>query len=140
MQRTIQLRLRDLGDVMHCYVSDTASFKVGDYVIVEVERGHDYAQVVSEPESVEIEQDKILKDVVRVATKEDLNQIEDNKKRIKNIFQTCLKKIQEKSMDMKLIEAEYSFDRSKIIFYFTSEGRVDFRELVKTWRIYSKPG
>ena len=131
MRETIQVRLREAGSVLYCDTNGI-QLKVGDYVIVEVERGHDYAQVISEPEVIlEADLNKPLKKIERIATKEDIHRINENKKRIKNVFQTCLRKIQERKLDMKLIDTEYSFDRTKLIFYFTSEGRVDFRELVK---------
>ncbi|MFC1509912.1 stage 0 sporulation family protein [Candidatus Omnitrophota bacterium] len=101
-------------------------------MIVEVERGQDYGQVMSEPVVISPRDlDRPLKKIVRVTTKEDTNRINENRKRIKSAFQTCSKKIQEHKLEMKLIDAEYSFDRTKLIFYFTSEGRIDFRELVK---------
>jgi cell fate regulator YaaT (PSP1 superfamily) len=88
--------------------------------------------VISIPEHVsEEELKKPLKKIIRIATDVDIGQINENKKRTKDAFQICLKKIQERKLDMKLIDAEYSFDGTKLIFYFTSEGRVDFRELVK---------
>jgi len=131
MQEAIQVRLRDSGGILYYDTNDMRP-KVGDYVIVEVERGQDYAEVISEPELIlEGDLDKPLKKIVRIATKDDVHQISENKKRIKSAFQTCMKKLQERKLDMKLIDAEYSFDRTKLIFYFTSEGRVDFRELVK---------
>lgn len=131
MQEAIQVRIRETGNTAYYEKGDTHP-KVGDYVIIEVERGHDYGQVVGEPEMIlEADLDKSLKKIIRIATKEDMARINENKKRIKNAFQTCVMKIQERKLDMKLIDAEYSFDRTKLIFYFTSEGRVDFRELVK---------
>ena len=131
MREVIQVRLREVGNILYYYTNDMRP-KVGDYVIVEIERGHDYAQVISEPEIIlEADLNKPLKKLVRIATKEDVNRINENKKHIKNAFQTCAKKIHERKLDMKLIDVEYSFDRTKLIFYFTSEGRVDFRELVK---------
>lgn len=131
MQEAIQLRLREAGNILY-YNTDNIRPKIGDYVIVEVERGQDYGQVISEPEMLlEADLDKPLKRIVRVATKEDMYRINENKKRIKSAFQTCMRKTQERKLDMKLIDAEYSFDRTKLIFYFTSEGRIDFRELVK---------
>jgi len=131
MREAIQVRLREAGNVAR-YDRNDIRPKVGDYVIVEVERGHEYAQVIGEPEMIlEADFDKPLKKILRIATKDDIHRINENKKRIKNAFQTCTKKIQERKLDMKLIDAEYSFDRTKLIFYFTSEGRVDFRELVK---------
>jgi len=72
-----------------------------------------------------------LKKIIRVARDADLKQIEDNRNRAKEAFNTCQKKIDEHKLQMKLVDSEYSFDRSKIIFYFTAEGRIDFRNLVK---------
>lgn len=127
----IQVRLRETGNVLY-YHTNNLKLNVGDYVIVEVERGQDYAQVVSEPEKIlETQLDKPLKKIIRMATDGDMQIINENRKRIDSAFQTCSAKINERKLDMKLIDAEYSFDRTKLIFYFTSEGRVDFRELVK---------
>lgn len=106
--------------------------RVGDYVIIEAERGREYGQVISDPELVsEADIEAPLRKVIRVATKEDLRQIQENKKKTKEAIDICEKKIAEHKLDMKLVDAEHSFDRSKFIFYFTAEGRVDFRELVK---------
>jgi len=131
MQEAIQVRMRETGNIIY-YEKGDMHPKVGDYVIIEVERGNDYGQVAGEPEMIlEADLDKPLKKIIRIATKEDIVRINDNKKLIKSASQTCAGKIQERKLDMKLIDAEYSFDRTKLIFYFTSEGRVDFRELVK---------
>ncbi|MBU0758818.1 MAG: stage 0 sporulation family protein [Candidatus Omnitrophica bacterium] len=131
MREAIKVRMRETGNALYFERGDTYP-KIGDYVIVEVERGHDYGQVTGGPEMIlEADLDKPLKNVIRIATKEDIARINENKKRIKSAFQTCARKIQERKLDMNLIDAEYSFDRSKLIFYFTSEGRIDFRELVK---------
>ena len=131
MQEAVQVRLREAGNIIYYYTNDLKP-NVGDYVIVEVERGQDYGQVIGEQEVIlEADLDKPLKKIVRIATKEDMHRINENRKRIKSAFQTCFKKIQERKLDMKLIDAEYSFDKTKLIFYFTSEGRIDFRELVK---------
>ncbi|NQS99546.1 MAG: hypothetical protein HQ595_00550, partial [Candidatus Omnitrophica bacterium] len=106
--------------------------KVGDYVIVEAERGREYGQVISERERVsEAEIEAPLRKIVRVASKEDLRQINENKRRTKEAADICEKKILEHKLNMKLVDVEFSFDRSKFIFYFTADGRVDFRELVK---------
>ncbi len=131
MREVIQVRLREAGNVQQFY-KENIDAKPGDYVILEAERGQDYGQVVSENEIIlEADAKKPIKRIIRLATQEDIRRISENKKRIKSAFQTCQKKIQERKLDMKLIDAEYSFDRSKLIFYFTSEGRIDFRELVK---------
>ncbi|MFH1045868.1 MAG: stage 0 sporulation family protein [Candidatus Omnitrophota bacterium] len=106
--------------------------KIGDCVIIEAERGREYGQVIAEPEMVsESEIEAPLRKVMRVATKEDLAQIEENKKETKDALNICEKKIAEHNLSMKLVSAEYTFDRTKFIFYFIAEGRVDFRELVK---------
>lgn len=131
MHEVVQMRLREAGKISY-YNVNAIEVNPGDYVIVEIERGVDYGQVVSEVEMVldtDIEQP--LRKVIRLANKEDMQQIRENKKRIKNILVTCEKKICEHKLDMKLVEAEYSFDRTKIVFYFTAEGRVDFRGLVR---------
>jgi cell fate regulator YaaT (PSP1 superfamily) len=106
--------------------------KIGDYVIFETERGKEYGQVISDPELIsEVEIEAPLQKIIRIATRDDLRQIQENKKKTKEAMEICLKKIVEHKLNMKLVDAEYSFDRSKFIFYFTAEGRVDFRELVK---------
>ena len=132
MHGIIEVRIRESGNIV-LYDANNLEAKIGDYVIIDAERGQDYAQVICIPEAVPEEElvKKPLKKIVRIATPEDINQINENKKRTKDAFQMCLKKIQERKLDMKLIDAEYSFDGTKLIFYFTSEGRVDFRELVK---------
>lgn len=131
MYEVVQIKLREAGKISY-YNINSVETNPGDYCIVEIERGIDYGQVISEVEMVldtDIEQP--LRKVIRVANKEDKSQIQENKKRIKSVLVACEKKIREHKLDMKLVEAEYSFDRTKIIFYFTAEGRVDFRELVR---------
>jgi len=131
MQRIVQVRLRESS--LHFFYSVTAGeLKVGDYVIVEADRAQEYGQVVSEPEIFSDNRvEKNFKKVIRIANPQDLKQIQENKQKVKDAFSICSKKIAERKMEMKLVNAEYFFDRSKIIFYFTAEGRVDFRELVK---------
>ncbi len=103
-----------------------------DYVIVETTRGIEIGKVVIEKRQVE-EDDVVLplKSVIRVATPHDLETVEQNRQEAKEASQICGEKIVEHELPMKLIDAEYTFDRNKIIFYFTADGRVDFRELVK---------
>jgi cell fate regulator YaaT (PSP1 superfamily) len=127
----IAIRLRDFGQV-YFYAGSEIVGKAGDYVILEHDRGMDYGAIIpSAKEPTQCEHKELLKRVIRQASPEDLKQIEENRKKAKDAFGTCLKKIEEHKLEMKLVEAEYSFDRSKIIFYFTAEGRVDFRNLVK---------
>ena len=125
----VQVRLREMGSVF-CWRGEGLVLKAQDIVIVEAERGVDYGQVVAEPVLVE-KPDESVKKILRLASDGDRKQIEENKKKAHEASLTCEQKIQEHKLDMKLVGAEYSFDRSKILFYFTSEGRVDFRNLVK---------
>lgn len=107
-------------------------FNVGDGVIVETARGMEFGTVASANHEVE-DKDIVspLKEVVRRATDKDIKQNQDNLGKRSWAFKVCQEKIQERKLNMKLVEAEYTFDRSKAIFTFTAEGRVDFRELVK---------
>src|SRR3990167_1822644 len=131
MYEVFQIRLRETGKITY-FSTSGMKFKVGDYVIVEADRGLDYGQVLSEKEALlDSDVEEPLKKVIRKANPWDMHQIEKNKKKIKEVMDTCSKKIQERHLAMKLIDAEFSFDRSKIIFYFTADGRVDFRDLVK---------
>lgn len=131
MEKTILVRLRRFGQT-YSYNAQELNAKDGDYVIVEHDRGLDYGQIVSPSDAPCGSKSKEpLKKILRVATESDLKQIDDNRARAKESFNTCLKKIGEFKLNMKLVQAEYSFDRSKIVFYFTAPGRIDFRNLVK---------
>ena len=132
MIKVVEIKQRGGGNTAH-YI--TGDFKVlaGDYVIVESDRGLDYGEVLS---GEEIVLDKTMpqkgqKKIVRIATAVDMERIERNRKAAKEAIKTCGRKIAERNLDMKLIDAELSFDCSKMIFYFSAEERVDFRELVK---------
>lgn len=131
MVNVIGVRFRKAGKI---YYFDPAGYdiKPGDNVIVETARGIEYGHVVLGPRDVE--DDKIiqpLKQVIRQATEED-NAIEKrNKEKEKEAFQICLEKIKKHGLEMKLIDSEYTFDNNKVLFYFTADGRIDFRELVK---------
>lgn len=133
MYEVVQVRLREAGKISY-YSTSGLKPAIGEYVIVEEERGQEYGQILSDPEvllDADLREQEPLRKILRKATQGDLHQIEKNKKKIEDISKTCMRKIQEHRLPMKLVEAEYSFDRSKIIFYFTAEGRIDFRELVK---------
>jgi cell fate regulator YaaT (PSP1 superfamily) len=108
---------------------------VHDYVVVEADRGTDYGEVIEINDSDVVEigdgKDSSLKSVVRKLSEEDRKQIKSNKQEAKDAMKLCSRKIREYKLSMKLVDAEYSLDKKKIVFYFTSEGRVDFRELVK---------
>lgn len=132
MERIVEVRLRDSGQTIYCDTSGQINLKEGDFVILEFDRGLDYGQIISDPQAMlDVRIEGSPKKIMRLASEQDLKQIEDNREKAKEAISICLNKIQEHKLDMKLIEVEYSFDRSKIIFYFTAEGRVDFRSLVK---------
>lgn len=131
MIKVIGVRFRAAGKI---YFFDPGKLKIkkGDNVIVETARGVEFGTVVGEPK--EVEDDKViqpLKPVLRVATERDKRQEEENKEKEKKAFEICLEKIRKHELDMKLIDAEYTFDNNKVLFYFTADGRIDFRELVK---------
>ena len=116
------------------YYFDPGEFKIrnGDHVIVDTARGPEYGLVTMGLR--EIPNKKLntpLKPVLKIADEEDAAVYEENKKKEKEAFKICLEKIAKNGLDMKLIDVEYAFDSSKIMFYFTADGRVDFRELVK---------
>ena len=131
MIKVIGVRFRTAGKV---YFFDPLSYdiKKGDHVIVETARGVEFGTVVGNPK--EVEEDKVvqpLKPVLRVATQKDVEQEAANKEKEKEAFKICLEKIRKHGLAMKLIDAEYTFDNNKVLFYFTADGRIDFRELVK---------
>lgn len=131
MVNVIGVRFRRAGKI---YFFDPAGYdiKPGDNVIVETARGIEYGHVVLGPR--EVEEDKIiqpLKPVIRQATEEDDAIEKRNKEKEKEAFNICLEKIQKHGLEMKLIDSEYTFDNNKVLFYFTADGRIDFRELVK---------
>lgn len=131
MYKAVQVKIREAGKVSYFNINDN-DVDVGDYVIVQADRGLEYGQVISEIETVlEDDVEGVLHNIVRKATPHDMKQIRENDKKCNKTYKIALKKIREHQLPMKLIEVEYSFDRSKIIFYFTADGRIDFRELVK---------
>ena len=131
MPSVIGIRFKAVGKIYY-FDPDNLDIKKDDKVIVETTRGLEFGHVVVGIKEVK-EEDLVqpLKKVLRLATKEDLEQMEAIKEKEKEAFQICLEKINEHQLPMKLIEVECTFDNSKIIFFFTAEGRVDFRELVK---------
>ncbi len=131
MVKVIGVRFRTAGKI---YFFSPLDFEVhtGDHVIVETARGVEYGTVVIAPK--DIEEDKViqpLKPVIRVATPEDDAVEAENKTKEKEAFKICLEKIKKHGLQMKLIDSEYTFDNNKLLFYFTADGRIDFRELVK---------
>lgn len=131
MIKVIGVRFRQAGKI---YYFDPLDFdiEVGQHVIVETARGIEYGLVLTGPRNVEA--DKViqpLKPVIRVATPDDDEVERKNKEKEKTAFGICLEKIAKHKLEMKLIDAEYTFDNNKVLFYFTADGRIDFRQLVK---------
>jgi len=131
MIKIIGVRFRNGGKIYYFNPKDF-NVSAGMNVIVETARGVEYGQVVLSPKEVEdSEVVQPLKDVIRIATPKDDNKEENNRKKEKEAFDICNEKIAEHGLEMKLINAEYTFDNNKVLFYFTADGRIDFRELVK---------
>ena len=131
MTRVIGVRVRPAGKI-YFFAPGKLDIKTGDKVIVETARGVEYGSVVTGPKDVEDERiTPPLKSVIRIATAEDEKKEEKNREKEKEAFKICLEKIHKHGLEMKLIDAEYTFDNNKVLFYFTADGRIDFRELVK---------
>lgn len=131
MTEVIGVRFKNVGKI---YYFDPAGihFAAGDHVIVETARGVECGEVVMPARAVDDARIvQPLKSVLRAATADDLARVRDNARKEKEAFRICLKKIADHKLEMKLIDAEYTFDNNKVLFYFTADGRVDFRELVK---------
>ncbi len=131
MTTVIGVRFRSGGKVYY-FGPGKLDIKSGDHVIVETARGVEYGYVVLG--NREVEDEKVvqpLKSVIRMATGEDKAREESNRKKEKDAFGICQEKIRKHGLEMKLIDVEYTFDNNKILFYFTADGRIDFRELVK---------
>ena len=131
MTKVVGVRFRNTGKIYY-FGPGKYDIEAGDHVIVETARGVEMGNVVLG--SREVEDDKIvqpLKMIIRLATEADEKTVARNRVKEKEAFQICLEKIAKHGLDMKLVEAEYTFDNNKLLFYFTADGRIDFRELVK---------
>ena len=131
MAEVIGVRFKEVGKIYY-FDPQNESFNIGDKVIVETSRGVECGMVAIANKTVD--DDKIvhpLKTIIRAADENDLKKAAENKKKEKKAFAICRKKIEEHDLQMKLVDVEYTFDNNKILFYFTSDGRVDFRGLVK---------
>lgn len=131
MTQVVGIRFKDTGKV-YFFDPNGLDIKTGSYVIVETARGVECG--IAAEANKAVEDDEIvapLKPVIRIATDEDMKVLEENREKEKAAYDICEKKIEAHGLDMNLTEVEYTFDNSKIIFYFTAESRVDFRELVK---------
>ncbi len=131
MAKVIGVRFRNAGKVYY-FAPEDLEISQGDHVVVETARGVEYGYVVLGIKEVDDERIvQPLKPVMRVATPEDDEKAEKNRDKEKEAYKICLEKIRKHGLDMKLIDAEYTFDNNKVLFYFTADGRIDFRELVK---------
>lgn len=125
------IRFKKVGKIYY-FSPDGLKLKSGDHVIVETSRGIEYGTVVIPSKNVT--DDEIvppLKKILRIATPQDDKQIEINKEKEKEAMKLCQEKIRKHNLDMKLIDVEYTFDHNKVLFYFSADGRIDFRELVR---------
>ena len=131
MIKVVGVRFRPAGKVYY-FNPLHFSLQVGSHVIVETARGVEFGTVVLAPTKMDPSKvPQALKPVLRVATKEDEKNEARNKEREKEAYKICLEKIHKHNLQMKLVDAEYTFDNNKLLFYFTADGRIDFRELVK---------
>lgn len=131
MANIIGVRFKKPGKI-YFFDPDGKKVERGQYVIVETSMGKEYGEVMIA--NRQLPEEKIvapLKKIIRIATEKDKKQNEQNKKDEKEAFKICEKKIKEYKLDMNLMDVEYKFDKSKLLFFFTAEGRIDFRELVK---------
>lgn len=131
MTKVIGVRFRRAGKV-YFFSPGKLEIRHGDNVIVETARGVEFGSVVTGPREVEEERiNQPLKSVIRIANRDDYRREEKNREKEKEAFSICQEKIRKHGLEMKLIDAEYTFDNNKVLFYFTADGRIDFRELVK---------
>ena len=131
MATVVGVRFREVGKIYSFDPGDLV-FRRGDHVIAETAKGYEYGTVVlgNHPDNAP-EEDPERKKIIRRATAEDEQKVRDNKDREKDALMICRRKVDERKLDMKVIGAEYTFDDSKLLFFFTADGRVDFRDLVK---------
>lgn len=131
MHRVVGVRFKRAGKIYY-FSPGEINIQKDDYVIVETARGIEFGKVVIGPKDVG-EDDVVLplKNVLRIATEKDKLIVEENRLEAEKAFNICVKKIEEHGLEMKLVDVEYTFDRNKVLFYFTADGRIDFRELVK---------
>lgn len=132
MAEVIGVRFKEVGKIYY-FDPDGKAYQKGDRVIVETSRGIECGDIVME--NAEVAEENIvrpLKMIIRLATQEDMQTVAQNREKEKEAFGICVKKAAELKLDMKLVDVEFTFDASKLLFYFTSDGRVDFRELVKS--------
>ncbi|PIC98664.1 MULTISPECIES: stage 0 sporulation family protein [unclassified Sporosarcina] len=131
MFKVVGVRFKKAGKLYYFDPLDMP-IEIGDYVIVETARGVEYGKVASRSNEIDDEDVVLpLKKIIRLADEGDRERVKENEQEANEAFDVCVEKIAEHQLDMRLVDVEYTFDRNKIVFYFTAEGRVDFRNLVK---------
>lgn len=131
MYKVVGVRFKKAGKLYYFDPLDMP-IEIGDYVIVETARGVEYGKVASRSNDIDDEDVVLpLKKIIRLADEGDRERVKENEQEADQAFDVCVDKIAEHRLDMRLVDVEYTFDRNKIVFYFTAEGRVDFRNLVK---------
>ena len=131
MKKVTGVRFKRPGKIYYFEKGDLELEK-GMYVIVDTAMGEEYGEVIFPEKEVEDEEvTEPIKKVIRIATEKDQNTLKEFKAKEENAFNICVEKIKKHKLPMKLIDVEYKFDGSKVVFYFTADGRIDFRELVK---------
>lgn len=131
MTEVVSVKFKDTGK-SYFFAPNGKTVKIGDKVVVETQNGNELGTVSAENHMIDdSELTPPLKAIVRIATEKDLKRVEENKKKSEEAFKICEKLVLQHELDMKLVNVEYYFDGGKIVFFFTSDGRVDFRELLK---------
>ncbi len=131
MESIIEVQVGDFRQIIFCHLNNIECQR-DNIIILEVERGAEFGRVISDPNKVcKTKPEAIEGKLLRRASDGDLKQIEHNRINAKDAVNICLRKVHERKLDMQIVKAEYSFDGTKLIFFFTAEGRVDFRNLVK---------
>ena len=131
MANIIGVRFKKPGKI-YFFDPDGKKINKGNFVIVETSMGKEYGEVAVANRTIPDEKlEKPLKKIIRIATNKDKKQYEENKKKEQEAFKVCQEKVKEHKLDMTLTDVEYKFDRSKLLFFFSAEGRIDFRDLVK---------
>ncbi len=129
--KIVGIKLKDRGMIVH-YDPQDFNMRVGDYVLVETQNGEETGRVVSPPRYIlRVLNNPPLKKVLRLPTPEDVTRLEEHAHIEKDAFSYCIERISDRGLPMKLIDVEYTFDEERIVFYFSADTRVDFRELVK---------
>ncbi|AEI13797.1 PSP1 domain protein [Flexistipes sinusarabici DSM 4947] len=113
------------------FLSNSVDLKRGDFAVIETEKGEDIASVIIPPREMSVADEQGMKKILRKATEEDLNKLEENRKEEQKTFEICKEMINSHRLQMKLLKSEYTLDRTRLTFYFTAEGRIDFRQLVR---------